>query len=118
MVRPLIYSAIVGCAGVAMPAMAQDEVYTAVCEAKGANGMVAMLLCPEGLTIAEYAKEGKFLCQDTKPCGAWIWTDAAHIPEEVPDAHDKLPKESVQNAIAIWMNELDQLITIQGGVTN
>ncbi len=94
-----------------VPAAAQDD-YTPVCEGKGSNGMVSMLLCPEGLNEDELAKEGRAICQERKPCGAWVWTDAAFIPLEAPDEHNKLPKESVRNALAIWVNEAEQLVSL------
>jgi len=93
------------------PAMAQDE-YAPVCELKGTNGMVTMLLCPDGLEIEALAEEGRIACDGRKPCGAWIWTDVDAIPEEVPDSHDKLPKESIQQALAIWVNEKENLIAL------
>lgn len=37
-------------ASVATPAIAEDE-YAPVCEHKGSNGMVTMMLCPEGLKL-------------------------------------------------------------------
>lgn len=94
-----------------LPVAAQDD-YTPVCEGKGSNGMVSMLLCPEGLDDNALANEGRAICQERKPCGAWVWTDAAFIPLEAPDEHNKLPKESVRNALAIWVNEAEQLVSL------
>lgn len=97
-------------------ALAQDQSATAedapapVCELKGQNGMVSMLLCPAGLEAAAYAEEGRIACEGRAPCGAWIWTDAAAIPAEAPDSHDKLPKESVRAAAAIWVNDKSELM--------
>lgn len=105
-------------------ATAQDQTDTAdapaepVCELKGENGMVSMLLCPEGLEAEAYAAEGRIACEGRAPCGAWIWTNAEAIPAEAPDAHDKLPKESVQQAIAIWVNDTAQLMMLQKETTN
>ena len=75
--------------------------------------MVSMLLCPEGLEPDVLAEEGKIACDGRAPCGAWVWTDAAAIPAEAPDAHDKLPKESVQQAIAIWVNDNSELMMLK-----
>ncbi|WP_135504602.1 hypothetical protein [Roseovarius aestuariivivens] len=106
-----LWTAIACVAWATAPALA-DEDYAPVCELKGTNGMVTMLLCPEGLQPETLAQEGKAACDGRKPCGAWVWTDASAIPEEAPDAHDKLPKASVQQALAIWMNEAEQLISL------
>ena len=113
MLKGLSLLAPVGVLMAAVPAMAQED-YTPVCEGKGTNGMVSMLLCPDGLSEDHLANEGRAICAERKPCGAWVWTDAAFVPLEAPDAHDKLPKESVKNALAIWVNESEQLISLKG----
>lgn len=84
-----------------------------VCEHKGTNGMVTMLLCPEGLDFEALVDEGRGVCEDRKPCGAWIWSNAEFIPDVTPDAHNKLPKLSVQNAVGVWINEQEQFLSIQ-----
>ena len=53
----------------ALPALAEDA--APACEKKGENGMVTMLLCPEGLSQEQMAAEGRAACGDRKPCGAW-----------------------------------------------
>lgn len=112
MLKGLLRAVPVCVLGTAMPVAAQDE-YAPVCEGKGSNGMVSMLLCPEGLDSEALANEGRAICQEREPCGVWVWTDASFVPDEVPDAHDKLPKESVRNALAIWVNEAEQLISLK-----
>lgn len=98
--------------GIACTATAEDT-EAPRCEMKGENGMVTLLLCPEGLKMEELAQEGRLACGDRKPCGAWVWTDAANVPEEAPDSHDKLPPESIKAASAIWVNEDEKLITLE-----
>jgi len=83
------------------------------CEARGTNGMVTLVLCPAGLDEAALVVAGKAACGDRKPCGAWIWDDVANVPTETPERHDLLPKDSVTSALAIWVNEKDQLVKIQ-----
>jgi hypothetical protein len=92
---------------------ADDAPAEPACELKGENGMVSMLLCPEELEAEQYAAEGRIACEGRAPCGAWIWTDVAAVPAEAPDAHDKLPKESVQKAVAIWVNDNQQLMMLK-----
>lgn len=111
MVRKRFFMAMACVAGAALPAMA-DEDYDRVCEEKGTNGMVTMLACPEGLETEVLVKEGQAACGERMPCGAWVWSDPEFIPAEAPDAHDKLPQESVRNAIAIWVNEDGKLISL------
>ncbi|WP_108836969.1 hypothetical protein [Tateyamaria sp. Alg231-49] len=83
-----------------------------LCENKGQNGMVTMLLCPTGLTTEALAGEGKLACGDRFPCGAWIWTNASDVPGQTPDSHEKLPQDAISAAIGIWVNEDNQLLTI------
>lgn len=111
MVKTFGIMAVALAAGSGLPAMAQDA-YVPVCENKGSNGMVTMLLCPEGLESAALADEGRIACEGRMPCGAWMWVDADAIPDEAPESHDKLPKASIQQALAIWVNEAEQLITL------
>ncbi|MGI9389518.1 MAG: hypothetical protein ACR2O1_05615 [Boseongicola sp.] len=85
----------------------------AKCTEMGTNGMVTMLLCPTDLDDEVLAEEGRIACGDRKPCGAWLWTDAAAIPETAPANHDDLPESAIQSAIAVWVNESGNLITIR-----
>lgn len=87
--------------------------YELQCEDKGTNGMVTLLLCPEGLSQEEFAQEGRAACGGRKPCGAWIWVDLAAVPAEAPDSHDKLPQAAVASAVAIWVNETQQLVVLE-----
>lgn len=92
-------------------AAAQDQ--PRQCETRGTNGMVTLVLCPEGLSNEDMAREGKLACGDRKPCGAWFWSDEAMVPAEAPASHDKLPPESIRASNGVWMNEMDQLVTLQ-----
>ncbi|MGP6087726.1 hypothetical protein [Antarctobacter jejuensis] len=117
-------AALLGLAGLATGVMAQDQTDPVVetaepaCELKGENGMVSMLLCPAGLDSAAYADEGRIACEARAPCGAWIWINADAVPEEAPDAHDKLPKESVRQAVAIWINDKQELMVLKKEAAN
>lgn len=94
-----------------LPTLASGEP-AGQCSSEGSNGMVTAVLCPTGLDEAAWQEAGKAACGDRMPCGAWIWDDTANLPAEIPDSHDKLPGDSVKTALAIWMNERDQLIVI------
>lgn len=98
-------------AATAAAAMAQDA-YTPVCEHKGSNGMVTMLLCPEGLETDALISEGQAVCGDRKPCGAWIWENETDIPAEAPDSHDKLTEQQITSSRGVWMHEHNQFIEI------
>jgi len=98
--------------GLALPATAQEAAENPVCQVMGENGMVTLLLCPEGLSQELLASEGVAACTGRLPCGAWIWTDATMIPAEAPDSHDKLTKAEVKSATAIWVAEQSKLIQL------
>lgn len=92
----------------ASPLVAQDS----QCTAKGSNGMVTLVLCPEGLDNAALRDAGIAACEGRKPCGAWIWDDAQAMPRTAPDSHEKLTKAEIGSAIAVWVNDADQLILL------
>lgn len=110
-IREIVVLAVLGTAGAAGAALAQEA--EPRCEGRGENGMVSLLLCPEGLEAEDYAAEGRIACDGRKPCGAWIWLQAEAVPAEAPDAHDKLPRASVQQAVAIWVNESEKLMMLE-----
>ena len=56
-----------------------------LCETKGSNGMVALVLCPPGLDQSAWKDAGVAACDTRAPCGAWIWEDASAMPETAPE---------------------------------
>jgi hypothetical protein len=110
---PIRAAAALLCATVMTSSVLGQNASIRLCEEKGTNGMVTLLLCPQGMELETMMAEGRAACGDRKPCGAWIWVDPENIPEVAPDSHDKLPKESVQSAVAIWVNEDQRLITLE-----
>jgi len=100
---------------IAPPVFAEDTAAeeTNICEPRGTNGMVSLLLCPAGLEPAEWKAAGEAVCGDRKPCGAWIWEDAAKVPAEAPERHDLIPQENVLAAKAIWVNEAGELMVLE-----
>ncbi|MEX0281144.1 MAG: hypothetical protein AB3N13_08145 [Arenibacterium sp.] len=99
-----------GLAAASTPALAQDDT---TCETKGANGMVAVVLCPPGLDQDAWKAAGEAACGQRRPCGAWIWDDTKNVPVLVPDSHDKLPQNAVRSAKAIWVSEQQSLMVIE-----
>jgi hypothetical protein len=98
-------------------AVSQEVPENPVCEVKGKNGMVTLLLCPEGLDDVALAGEGKAACNGRLPCGAWIWENELDMPAETPDSHAKLSPEQITASRGVWMNELNQMVII-GKETN
>ncbi len=99
--------------GLGAAAQAQEAPADPRCEVKGENGMVTLLLCPAGLSQTALAGEGRAACDERMPCGAWMWVNEADVPDAAPDSHDKLPQAAVQSAVAIWVNEDQQLIALE-----
>ena len=81
-------------------------------ESAGSLTLLPPGLTPEGLDQAALAEAGKAACGETKPCGAWFWTDAANAPETAPDNHDGLNQAQVTSSLGVWVNEDQQLISI------
>ena len=100
-------------AGLSSGASAQATNTADLCETIGSNGMVTALLCPEGLDHETLAAAGRKACADHADCGAWIWTNQADIPTELPDRHDALDAAAVKSALAIWVNGNRQLIVLK-----
>ena len=84
-----------------------------LCETKGSNGMVALVLCPPGLDQSAWKDAGVAACDTRAPCGAWIWEDASAMPETAPERHDQLMPEEVRAAKAIWVNEKSELMVLE-----
>ena len=83
------------------------------CEAKGRNGMVLLLVCPDDLDAEALALEGEAACNAERPCGAWVWTSPDDVPSTVPPAHDQLEPADIARAKAIWVDEDQQLIILE-----
>ena len=97
-------------AALAAPALAQEA--AGACTIKAQSATIALVICPEGLDQIALAEAGKAACGETRPCGAWFWTDAAKAPETAPDNHDGLNQEQVTSSLGVWVNEDQQLISI------
>ena len=91
---------------------ATGQAQETTCEARGTNGMVTLVLCPPGSSLEEMQQAGAAACGDRKLCGAWIWTDPADVPAEVPDGHDKLTPEQITSSSGVWSNETQEFITL------
>ena len=83
-----------------------------LCEKKDGNKVIAIALCPTGLSHAELIDEGTAICYGRVPCGVWFWTDEANMPETAPQNHDGLTKEQITSALAVWVAEKGSLIEI------
>lgn len=82
------------------------------CALKGESDDIRLVLCDPGLDQATLVEAGKAACGTHLPCGTWIWTDAANVPDVAPEAHDGLTPQQVTSAQGVWVAEMESLITI------
>jgi hypothetical protein len=95
-------------APLAPPAKAADT----ECQLRGRNGPVAVILCPKGQNQEVWQQAGVKACGTNYPCGAWIWESNEEIPTTVPALPTDFTPTQIRNAVAVWVAEKGQLITI------
>jgi hypothetical protein len=94
----------------ALSATAQEG--TPPCEVQSANGIIRVAVCGGDMTDEGLAEEGRRICGEDRPCGAWFWRDEADAPEEAPETHDGLAPEQVRSAMGVFVAEQDMVIRI------
>jgi len=82
------------------------------CLVRDHNELVTVVICPTGLSQLEWHDAGVAACGARKPCAAWIWDDPEKAPEVAPPTPTELSREEITDAVAIWVNETANLITI------
>jgi len=82
------------------------------CLVRDQNELVTVVICPTGLSQLEWHDAGVAACGARKPCAAWIWDDPEKAPEVAPPTPTELSREEITDAVAIWVNETANLITI------
>lgn len=82
------------------------------CSLHDTSGRIALAICPPGLGEMAWQEAGRRACDGQAICGAWIWEDAAALPEKAPTAHDGLAPEVIAQARAIWVQEDESLIVL------
>lgn len=91
-----------------------DESSTDPCTAVDRSDAVALLLCDADTTDAEWREAGREVCgAGFGACNAWIWLDAAALPESAPTTDAALPKERTGKAAAIWVGTAESLILVR-----
>ena len=76
------------------------------------NELVTVVFCPPGLSQTALRDAGVQACGTRKPCAAWIWDDPARAPATTPPTPTDMSPEQIAAAVAVWVNESNQLITI------
>ncbi|MFK5981001.1 MAG: hypothetical protein QM488_19195 [Rhizobiaceae bacterium] len=95
---------------VAFVSPVQAEV--AECSVLDTNDFTVVVICPEGLDQSGWRDAGAKACGLLKPCAAWIWVDPKIAPKTAPSTPTLFSQEQIANAVAIWVNEKQELIMI------
>ena len=103
-------AATIGMAGFAV--MAEEPLGQTGCSLRDTSGPIALALCPPGVGELVWQEAGRRACEGQAICGAWIWEDAAALPEKAPTTHDGLAPEAIAQARAIWVHEDESLIVL------
>ncbi len=109
--------AIMAFLAIAPQAQAQSYPYPAdqmpaECAVSHSERMIVSLLCDPDANQEILAQAGKVACADRLPCGAWVWTDLADVPQAAPRRHDDLTQEQVTSAAGVWVAEKEIFIAI------
>jgi len=92
--------------------LASDDTQESLCQTGDFRNFTAIVLCPADLNQEQWRDAGADACGDRKPCAAWIWTNEEIMPAEAPETPEDFSQEQIVNAVAIWVNEDQNLITI------
>ncbi len=101
-------------------AHAQSTDPVADCKLQDSNGSTSEMICKNAREMIELKDEGmKALraagtsaCVDREPCIVWIWDDPANAPVKSPPLSDGLTKAQVQSAVAVWVNDANEMLMI------
>jgi len=83
------------------------------CTVRASTGMITLVICPTGLRAADLQLAGQAACDGREPCLAWIWDDAEVVPAEAPPTSEELGGEALAAALAVWVQDYRQLITME-----
>jgi len=99
-------------ATLAFTAAAQDATMPAGCEVRDQSAVIRVLVCTEPLDQDGLAAAGRAACGVTRPCGAWVWPDAAAAPATAPANHDGLTPAQIVASLGVWVAEDEMFISI------
>ena len=83
------------------------------CTVKSRSDAVVLMHCKAGLKDAAWVAAAKAACEPGKPCNVWIWEDPSKIPAAAPKTDTELPKSATGAAVAVWINDIANLITLK-----
>ncbi|MEO0568008.1 MAG: hypothetical protein AAF066_09765 [Pseudomonadota bacterium] len=84
------------------------------CALHGENGFVRLVVCSDPNASEETLVDaGKSACGEDLPCGAWIWSDAALLPQVAPSNHDGLTQEQITSSRGVWVAENSSFVSIE-----
>ena len=83
------------------------------CSVRSRGSQVMIVVCPPGLEQEDWHTVGTETCGSLELCNVWIWDDAAKAPEMAPDNDDGLTKSQVSSAVAVWVNDVSQMLLLR-----
>jgi hypothetical protein len=83
------------------------------CTVKARSDKVVLMHCKANLEDKALAEAAKAVCEPGKACNVWIWDDLAKMPTAAPKTDAELPKSATGAAVAIWVNDSANLMTLK-----
>ena len=95
------------------PALSLAQAQPAACQVKDSSAAVVLMVCPPGTNAQAWRAAGLQACATRKDCNVWIWDDAADVPAKSPVTDADLPKDRTAKAVAIWVQQTQDLVTLK-----
>jgi hypothetical protein len=83
------------------------------CVVKSRSEGVVLMHCKANLGDKVWVEAAKAACTPGKLCNVWIWEDLGKIPATAPKTDAELPKSATGSAVAVWINDAGNLMTLK-----
>ena len=83
------------------------------CTVKARSEKVVLMHCKANLDGKALAEVAKAVCEPGKACNVWIWDDLTKMPTVAPNTDAELPKTATGAAVAVWINDSANLMTLK-----
>jgi hypothetical protein len=83
------------------------------CSIKSRSETLVVMVCAPGQAADDLRDVGRAACKEKTMCNVWIWDDPSKAPDKAPRADSEIPKQQAADAIAIWVNDSQSLISLK-----
>lgn len=83
------------------------------CELVRRSEDVVLMHCQEATATETLVEAGKKVCGDDTRCNVWFWNSDVTLPESAPETDVELPKTLTSQALAVWANDSESLLTLR-----